>query len=49
MWGQTALEDYKKPFETNLRSLDEVFSVYGNGTMYKSLKIGNSATIMILK
>ena len=49
MWGQTALQDYNKPFETILRSLDEVFSVYGNGTMCRTLKIGNSAMIMLLK
>ena len=28
------------PMETNLQSLDEVFSVYGDGTMYRALKIG---------
>ena len=41
VWGLITLQDYIKPFETNLRSLDEVFSVYGDGTMYRTLKIGN--------
>ena len=42
MWGHTCLRDYNKPFETNLQSLDEVFSFYGDGTMYRTLKIGTN-------
>ena len=42
MWGQTSLKNYNKPFETNLQSLDEVFSFYGDGTMYRTLKIGTN-------
>ena len=42
VWGDIPQlqNDDKTPIETNLQSLDEVFSVYGDGTMYRALKIG---------
>ena len=42
VWGEIPQlqNDDKTPMETNLQSLDEVFSVYGDGTMYRTLKIG---------
>ena len=42
VWGNIPQlqNDDKTPIETNLQSLDEVFSVYGDGTMYRALKIG---------
>ena len=42
VWGEIPQlqNDAKTPMETNLQSLDEVFSVYGDGTMYRTLKIG---------
>ena len=42
VWGNIPQlqNDDKTPMETNLQSLDEVFSVYGEGTMYRALKIG---------
>ena len=41
VWGATSLNNYNKPIETQLQSLDEVFCVYGNGTMYRTSKIGS--------
>ena len=42
VWGNIPQlqNDDRTPVETNLQSLDEVFSVYGDGTMYRALKIG---------
>ena len=42
VWGEIPQlkDDDRTPMETNLQSLDEVFSVYGDGTMYRTLKIG---------
>ena len=51
VWGDIPQlqNDDKTPIETNLQSLDEVFSVYGDGTMYRALKIGTPNTIASLK
>ena len=42
VWGDIPQlqNDDKTPMETNLQSLDEVFCLYGDGTMYRTLKIG---------
>ena len=50
VWGDISQlqNDDKTPIETNLQSLDEVFSVYGDGTMYRALKIGALNTIATL-
>ena len=42
VWGEIPQlqNDDNTPMETNLQSLDEVFSLYGDGTMYRALKIG---------
>ena len=48
IWGDIPhlQNDDKTPIETNLQSLDEVFSVYGDGTMYRALKIGICTTVV---
>ena len=40
VWGDTSFQDFKTPVETELGSLDEVFCVFGKGTMYKTICIG---------
>ena len=49
VWGEIPQlqNNAKTPMETNLQSLDEVFSVYGDGTMYKALKIGICTTFIL--
>ena len=40
VWGETALQNYNTPMETEVQSLDDVFCVYGNGAMYRAVHIG---------
>ena len=42
VWGETALQNYNTPIETEVQSLDDVFCVYGNGAMYKAVRIGKT-------
>ena len=50
VWGNIPQlqNDDKTPMATNLQSLDEVFSVYGDGTMYRALKIGTPIIKLII-
>ena len=42
VWGETTLQNYNTPMETEIQSLDDVFCVYGNGAMYRAVHIGKS-------
>ena len=40
VWGETTLQNYNTPMETEVQSLDDAFCVYGNGAMYRAVHIG---------